>query len=409
MRIVLAVDGTRGDVFPMVALAGHLRGAGHDVLICGPPDSEVECTEGGFAFRPMGLDVRAFAQREAHALSNGALGWAAAGKRYLTETLKQQFAHLPAASEGADLILGAGVCFAGGSAAELHGIPYRFVTYCPVLLPSQEHPPFLFPTATTPPWLNRLLWRFTIPPVAKLIAIPINRERRQLGLRPLSNGYRALLSDHPILACDPELAPAPADCPVDVQQIGCLHPTTGPPLPEKLEAFLESGPPPVYVGFGSMTDGNAAQTTKGVIRAAQTLGQRVLLSGGWAGLGNGPLPSTVFRVGTVDHNQLFPRASVIVHHGGAGTTTAAARAGVPQIVVPHGADQYWWGTRIHRMGLGPPPISRPRFDEHSLEAALRAVADAEIVTLRAREVGARIRQRAEDLPHPTAVLQGRAT
>jgi len=415
MRIVLAVDGTRGDVFPMLSLGERLRAAGHEVVICGPPDSLQECWQRGFAFHPMGVDVRAFLDREAAALSSGPAAFAAAGRRYFLETVSQQFERLPKASLGADLILGAGVCFAGSSAAELHGIPCRFVAYRPQLLPSREHPPFVIPSATTPPWLNGLLWRFALPPFVKLLGIPINRERRKLGLAPLRDVYSALLSDRPILACEPEIAPAPADCPLDVQVAGCLHPTTGAPLPEKLEAFLDAGAPPIYIGFGSMTDGDPERTTARVIRAAQAVGRRLILSGGWAGLGSGPLPATVFRVGTVDHNQLFPRTSVVVHHGGAGTTTSAARAGVPQIVVPHGADQYWWGTRVHRLGLAPPPIPRAKLAGEPLAEALRAVLDAEIVAERAREVGERIRARGSALPDPLALLspgddaQGRAT
>ena len=78
--------------------------------------------------------------------------------------------------------------------------------------------------------------------------------------------------------------------PIEVQQVACLHPTTGPPLPEKLTAFLDAGPPPVYFGFGSMTDPDPAATTRMLLSVVESIGCRALLSCGWAGLGDGALP-----------------------------------------------------------------------------------------------------------------------
>jgi vancomycin aglycone glucosyltransferase len=404
MRIALAVDGTRGDVFPMLALADRLRRASHDVVICGPPDSEAECQDRGLVFRPMGANVREFLGREARAMAAGPLAFAVAGKRYFDETVALQFERLPDATADVDLILGAGLCFAGSSAAELHRIPYRFVTYCPILLPSAEHPPFIVPAATTPRFVNRLLWRFLVPPFAKFLGIPINAGRRALGLAPLKDVYSALVSERPILATAPELAPVPADCSLPVDQVGCLHATTGPPLPDKLRHFLDAGDAPVYIGFGSMTDGDPAATTRNLLAAVEAIGCRTLLGAGWAGLGEGPLPEHVHRVATVDHNQLFPRASVIVHHGGAGTTTSAARAGTPQIVVPHGVDQYYWGARVHQLGLGPPPLPRAKLTASRLEGHLRSVLDAEIVNERATALRDRIHASEADLPDPVETI-----
>ena len=391
MRIALAVDGTRGDVFPMLALGEQLRAAAHDVVICGPPDSRRDCEDRGLAFRPMGVDVHEFLARGAPQLAGGPLEFAVAGKRYFDATVAHQFDRLPDATSDVDLILGAGVVFAGATAAELHGIPYRFVAYCPMMLPSSEHPPFLVPVGSAPRWINRLLWRYLVPAFTRLVAIPINRRRRELGLAPLTDLYRALVSERPILATVSQLAPTPSDCPFEVTQIGCLHPTTGPALPEKLQAFLDAGDPPVYVGFGSMTDGDPDRTTRAVLAAVEAIGCRALISGGWAGLGAVPLPSDVMRVDTVDHNRLFERVSVVVHHGGAGTTASAARAGAPQIVVPHGADQYYWGARVHQLGLGPRPIPRARLDARRLEVALRGTLDAEITSIRAGELRDEIR------------------
>ena len=291
----------------------------------------------------------------------------------------------------ADLIVGAGVQFAGPSAAELHGVPYRYVMYCPAMLPSPEHAPALVGVAGLPRWLNRALWwamdRWALPALGRQLDEP----RARIGLPPIHDPFAQILSEHPVLAADYALAPAPADSPVQVPQIGYLNDIDAPPLPEKLEAFLASGPPPVYFGFGSMTDARPGQTTDILLEASRRAGFRALISQGWAGLADGPLPSDAMSVGSVSHAQLFPRVAAVVHHGGAGTTTAAARAGVPQLVVPHLVDQYYWQERVLSLGLGPRVPRRRKLDAESLALALASCRDNEVLVERAREIGEQLR------------------
>ncbi len=398
MRIALAVDGTRGDVHPMLALGEHLRAAGHGVVVCGPPDADEECHSRGFELRPMGVAVRAFLDREAQGIARGRLAFARAGLRYMDETIARQFERLPAATEDVDAIFGAGLCFAGGATAELHDIPYRLITYCPVLLPSAEHAPFIVPSASTPRWLNKLLWRTVVPAFSRLIGLHINRQRRRLGLGPRGDFFRTLLSERPVLATNPILAPVPGDCELPVTQACYPHAPAGEPLPDKLEGFLAAGPEPVYLGFGSMTDPDPDATTRLILDAALQAGCRAIVSAGWAGLGEGPLPESVHRIGPVDHARLFPRVAAVVHHGGAGTTTTAARAGAPQIVIPHGVDQYYWAARMQALGCAPPALPRHRLSCERLAGSLRAVLDNEALAMRARELGERIRGEAQPLP-----------
>jgi vancomycin aglycone glucosyltransferase len=406
MRVALAVDGSRGDVYPMLALADHLRSGGHTVVICGPPDSESDCRERGFELRPMGVEVRDFLHREAEGIASGNLAFAMAGKRYFEATLARQFERLPKATEDVDIIFGAGLCFAGASAAELHGIPYRFVTYCPVLLPSAEHAPFVLPSASTPRWLNRLLWRCLMPPLTGLLGIGFNRQRSRLGLGKCGDVYKMLLSDRPILSANHILAPVPADTDVAVETLPYLHSQPGPPLPAKLEAFLAAGPPPVYFGFGSMPDPRPDETTRLILEAVDRAGCRAVLSTGWAGLGEGALPENVHRTGAVDHSRLFPRMAAVVHHGGAGTTTTTARAGVPQLIVPHGVDQYYWAARTQALGVGTPPLPRSRLQAERLAGTLSATLDNELQVDRARELGKRMRDEEQPLPSPEQLLRG---
>jgi vancomycin aglycone glucosyltransferase len=214
----------------------------------------------------------------------------------------------------------------------------------------------------------------------------VNRERIALGLAPSRDLYGLLLGDDPLLAAEERLAPIPSDAP-RVQCIGCLHPFDETPLPEKLEAFLDAGPPPVYIGFGSMTDPDPQRSTELLLDAIDRAGVRAIVSEGWAGLGRVSLPSHVEVVGAVDHSTLFRRVAVVVHHGGAGTTTTAARAGVPQILVPHVLDQFHWAGRIQRLGVGPPPLMRRKLTADGLAHNLRAVCENEWLADNAAELG----------------------
>jgi UDP:flavonoid glycosyltransferase YjiC (YdhE family) len=293
MRIALVTEGTRGDVHPMLGLGDLLRARGHEVVVCAPPDFAADATSRGMEFRAVGTPVRELLEEQAEAVTGGGFELLRVSHRYMKQSLAAQFATLPAATEGADLVVGAGVQFAGASAAEIHGVPYRYIVYCPALLPSEDHPPVVITRQELPRWINRVAWRHVHGFYNLFARRTINRQRAKLGLARVKDAYRHLLAARPILAADSELAPVPLDCPFDVDQIRCLHPLEGPALPAKLESFLEEGPPPIYLGFGSMTDSDPAETTRAILTAVRDAGCRALISEGWAGLGDGPLPEAV--------------------------------------------------------------------------------------------------------------------
>ncbi len=389
MRIAFTPDGSRGDVQPLLALATTLATQGHGVVICAPPDARDFVESAGVEFRAVGLSVRAFLTANSAAVTGSPIQLFKATRDYLGSVVDAQFETLPAAIRDADLIVGAGVQVAARSVAEHLGTPYRYVSYCPVMFPSADHAPFLCEWQTLPPWMNRALWW-----IFRACDLPMRRgldhHRRALGLPPLESAFEYFLGGDPLLASWRELAPMPVDSDYRAEQVGYLHPELGAPLPKKLDAFLESGPPPIYFGFGSMTDPDAAATTRLLLETVSRLGCRALLSEGWAGLGEGALPEHVRVVPSLCHGRLFPRCAAVVHHGGAGTTSSAARAGTPQVIVPHLADQYYWARRISLLGLGPPPVFRRRLDAARLADAIRHTGE-EIVGERARELGERLR------------------
>jgi UDP:flavonoid glycosyltransferase YjiC (YdhE family) len=403
MRVVLAVDGTRGDVHPMLVLAASLRSRGHDVVVCAPPDFRDAAESQRLAFHAVGLDVRAYLVREAEALHGTALTALTAGERYFLDNLADHMRELCEVAAGADLVLAAGTQLGAFSAAERAGADYRLVLYDPSLLRSPFQPPAFLPYASLPRWLTRLSWAAVVGFMSWRLMPSIDRERARFGLPPVRDLYRRLVGERPVLAAEELLAPPPADV-AGVQTIGCLHPFREAPLPDKLSDFLAAGEPPVYVGFGSMTDPDPAASTRLVLDAIARVGVRAVISEGWAGLGGIALPSDVMRIGAVDHASLFQRVAAVIHHGGAGTTTMAARAGAPQILLPHVLDQFHWSHRVAKLGLGPPALPRRRLTAAKLAAAIRSVLDNEVVTERAAELGARLRDAMRSRPEPADAL-----
>lgn len=403
MRIVLVGDGTRGDLQPLIELATRARDEGHAALVCGPPDFRELADARGVAYAPLGESMHALLSERADVVNRNPVSVIRQAIALIRDRAAGRLAALVELTRGADLVLAAGAEAAAVSAAEYHGIPYRYVCYCPALLPSREHAPVFLNWDGGADWINRLLWPLVMRPIRPLLRRLVGPSRAALGLPAVRDPYGHMLGARPLLAADPVLARPPRDAAVLVDQIPALHPTTGEALPAKLASFLDAGPPPVYFGFGSMPDTDPAATTREILAAVERLGVRAIVSSGWARLGGVPLPDGVIEIGAVTHPLLFPRCAAIVHHGGAGTTTNALRAGTPQVVVPHLADQTYWGRRVELLGVGVRAPRKHRTAAGDLMRCLGAVLDNEIVAERARELGAQARAEASD-PAPVARL-----
>lgn len=174
--------------------------------------------------------------------------------------------------------------------------------------------------------------------------------------------------------------------------------------PDPLVAFLEAGPPPVYVGFGSMGSRRPEETTDLILRALARAKQRAVMLSGWSGLRKADLPDTVFMLDSIPFSWLFPRAAAVIHHGGAGTTAAGLRAGVPSLVVPFFGDQFFWGRRVAALGVGPEPIPRKELTAERLAQAIERALTDQTMRRRSADLGASIE--AEDgVARAVAVVQ----
>jgi vancomycin aglycone glucosyltransferase len=221
--------------------------------------------------------------------------------------------------------------------------------YAPVSLPSPDHvPPGPAQTSDAP--ANLRLWDDHKRAWNARSLERVNANRVRLGLTPIDDVVGHILGNRPWLAADATLGPVPSTPGMDVEQTGAWLLPDSSALPPELEAFLDRGEPPVYLGFGSMPV--AEGTSRTLIDAVRATGRRMILSRGWAELGLvDPAPDCI-AIGDVNHQALFPKVAAVVHHGGAGTTTAAARAGVVQVAVPMFSDQFYWGRRIRELGIG---------------------------------------------------------
>jgi vancomycin aglycone glucosyltransferase len=394
MRMLLSTYGSRGDVEPMAALAVQLRALGADALVCAPPDEEFArlLSDLDVPLIPVGEAVRPLVTGRAAPSTTDPI-------KRTAGILSDQYAALIAAAEGCDAIVATGlfpVVAAARSVADALDLRFHYVSLQPTYLPSPHHPPPARPGHPLPAGVtdNRALWRHDAESMNALFGDQINAHRTLVGLPPVDSVRDHAFTERPWLATDPLLSPWPSTD-LDVHQTGAwLLPgerslSSERSLPAELEAFLDAGTSPVYIGFGSIPISPAATAARVAVGAARAQGLRVVLSSGWADLATIDERDDCIAIGEVDHRALFPWVAAVVHHGGAGTTVAAALAGAPQVVVPQIADQPYWARRAADLGIGV-VHDRPAMSIRSLSAAIAAALTPQIRT-RATEVAAEIR------------------
>ncbi len=368
MRVLLSTYGSRGDVEPIAALAAQLRASGAEALVCAPPDAEfarlldgagVPMVAAGAAVRPL---VTGASTPPAGDLSQQAAAMIA-----------EQYARITAAAAGCDAIVATGMfpaAAAARSAADKRGLRYHHVSLQPTLLPSLHRPPPERPGHPLPPGVvdNRALWEHDAESMQALFGKAYNDHRTSVGLSPVERIRDHVFTARPWLATDPILSPWPPGDREVVQTGAWILPDER-PLPEDLHAFLGNGTAPVYIGFGSIPIRPASNAARVAIGAARAQGRRVVLASGWADLALIDDRDDCIAVGEVNQQALFRRVAAVVHHGGAGTTFAAARAGAPQVVVPQIVDQPYWARRVADLGIGA-AHEGPGVTVRSLSAAL---------------------------------------
>lgn len=385
MNITIIALGSRGDVQPHIALGVGLRAAGHTVKVVTHELFAPLIRRLGLDFSPVQVDPRAIVEGETgqNWLGSGgnSLQFFQRFSRIAGPLIQQAMLDCWHACQGTDAIIISplAICVAS-SVAEKLAVPLWIGAGQPLTATGAFAIPF-FPDA--PRWLpirqtySRLTYTLSARLFWRLLSTPINHARRAiLNLPPLSINwlYENLQQQRlPMLYYySPSVLPQPPDW-------GKMYHVTGywfldgdadwQPLAELLD-FLAAGPPPVYVGFGSMNTRRAEVMTDMVLQALARTKQRGILLTGWGGISHADLPDEVFKIDFAPHDWLFPRMTAIVQHGGAGTMAASLRAGVPSVVVPFFGDQPFWGRRFYALGLTPRPISQKRLTTERLANAL---------------------------------------
>ena len=396
MRIAIETLGTRGDVQPYIALALGLRNSGHDVQLAAPFQFSDMVRERNIAFAPLpGEFLELMDTPEGKAAIGGGRGFSAGFKllKYVRPMMRGLLDAEWAAvrSFAPDAIIYHPKSIASPHMAGKLGIPGILASPLPGFTPTAAFPSPMLPFPSLGP-LNRVSHSLAIYGAGLLFGKVI-REWRSASLDlDGTRGQRQPVGT--IYAYSPHVVPKPADWGEDVLVSGYwfldgdrLQPNA------ELAGFLDGGEPPVYVGFGSMPGIDADALTGMVIEALSLTGKRGLLATGGGALIAGAAPPEVHFIAGVPHDWLFPRVDAIIHHGGAGTTGAALRAGRPSVACPFFGDQPFWGRQIARLGAGPAPLDRKTLSAARLARAIMDMSDARMRT-RAENLGADIR--AED-------------
>lgn len=407
MHITLIATGTRGDVQPLLALAKGLHRAGYGVRMATHAEFETLVHEQDVEYfelhgspsqlmhDPALLESMGGSSRSPFTLIRG-----------IFQAIKPLFVQgvtdvLNACQDTDALIVSLLGLYGACHVAEKLNLPL----YEGYVLPGRPTRAFASPLVGADLHLggtvNRLSQALPVQFAWWMFQPPVNHARRVvLDLPPISFRRRFHEFDRrrqPVLyGYSPSVLPKPPDWRDWHHVTGYWFLDTPPGWqpPPALADFLDDGPPPVYVGFGSLVDRAPQRTAEIVIEALQRAGQRGILSTGWGGISPSDLPDTIFKLDSVPHDWLFPRTAAVVHHGGSGTTSAGLRAGVPSILVPLAADQYLWGRCIRRLGVGPDPIPRRKLTAERLADAIRTATGSASLRDCAGAFGERIR--AED-------------
>ncbi|KAI5461862.1 hypothetical protein BGZ63DRAFT_356157 [Mariannaea sp. PMI_226] len=416
LNIVIQVVGSRGDVQPFVALGKVLKDTyGHRVRLATHPNFKDFVRENGLEFFSIGADpsrLMAFMVKNPslmpgfRSLLSGDVGQR---RRDVAEYIQGCWRSCYEAGDGldpsatdddgselseneyssepearpfvADCIIANPPSFAHIHCAEKLGIPLHIMFTMPYS-PTQAfpHPLANIQSSNADPRLTNYISYAMIEVLSwQGIGDIINRFRAKcLGLDPVSliwaPGMLQRLKVHHTYCWSPALIPKPKDWGPHISISGfCFLNLASNYTPTSdLQAFLDAGPPPVYIGFGSIVLDDPDAMTALILETVRKTGQRVLLSKGWGGMGDDRfhIPTSVFMLGNVPHDWLFNHVSCVVHHGGAGTTAAGITAGRPTVVVPFFGDQLFWGAMVARAGAGPDPIPHKQLTADNLADAI---------------------------------------
>jgi len=398
-RIVVATFGSYGDLNPFLALGAELKARGHVVVVAAAPSYKADVERLDLEHAPMRPDLDQSDVKMLERALDPRRGAEVIVRELLMPVIRDTYADLEKAAEGADLLVSHVLTYAAPVLAEKKGLKWLSASLQPLMFFSAYDPPALAPA----PWLAALRplgprFNGALLRVLKLAARawgnPVRELRKDLGLGPGKDPiFEGQYSPYGVLALYSSLfAQRQPDWPERVTVCGFPfldQDIGGKPLDARLEAFLAKAEKPVVFTLGSTAVRIAGGFYEAAAVAARLAGKRAVLLAGEGVEALGTLPPGVIAAASAPYHLLFPRCAAVVHSGGIGTTAQALRAGVPQLVAPFAHDQYDNAARIERMGVG----RRCKRTATALElaAALPRLTDDDGLKRRAAQVGAVIR------------------
>lgn len=404
-HITILALGSRGDVQPLVALGVGLQKAGYQVRLAASENFETLVRDRGLEFALLRGDVQEYLQSPAgqkFSQSRDPIALAPRIPEMFTGFFASAIPDCWQACQGTDAIVaGSATFFWSVDIAEALSIPLYAAVLQP-LSPTAAFPNILFPPVFgrlgggfnrfSYAFAYRLIWYFCRQPVNHFRTTVLNLA--PVRKTPLERMYRQ--GAHILNAVSPSVLPRPQDWGEQDHMTGYWfldRPSDFVPPPDLVD-FLAAGEPPVYIGFGSMSGAEARKVANLALAALEKTGQRGLFLTGWSNIDTSNLPDTIFKLRSIPHDWLFPQVACVVHHGGAGTTAATLRAGIPGVVIPFLADQPFWADRVFRLGVSPAPVTpKKRTVEQVATAIVEAVQNQDMIK-KATQLGEKIR--AED-------------
>ncbi len=397
MRVLVVTAGSVGDVMPYTGLGVRLREAGHEVVLATHAGFETLVRARGLGFRPLPVDPRA----ELASAGGQELARAGNGPAAMVSLMRmaREFAPelcrgvLAAVEQGADaVLLSTSLARPGHLVTRALDVPGMGV-YLQPWAPTGDFPSAVFGGGRSlGRWANRASGHAVLALLDRVYATGVRDLRTHLGLPKGADrgSVRRESGAWPVrYAYSPTVVPRPADWPAAAQVAGYLWPARAEgwsPDP-RLTDFLQAGPPPVFIGFGSVVT-DAGRLSRIAVDALRAAGVRGVVQAGWSGLR--ACGDDVLTVGEVPHDWLFPRMSALVHAAGAGTTAAGLRAGVPAVPVPVQLDQTFWAARLTALGVSPGPVPFRRLTAERLAEAIRRAVGTPGYRTRARDLAGRI-------------------
>ena len=411
MNVTIVTLGTRGDVQPFVALGAGLKEAGHEVTLVTGKGFGTMVSGRGLRYVALDVDLLELAQspegRAALRSPRGALRMARGLMPTVRKMLVDQWE--AAALSGADAVVYHPKAMGGYHVAEALGIPGFLALPVPALSPTRAFPVPVLPLPDLGGPLNKLSYGAFFRSITLPYRGMVNRWRKEtLGLPALPLSASELeLRGEPVVRlypCSPHVVPVPSDWDESSAMSGYWFLDAGSDWrpPDELATFLEDGPPPVYVGFGSAAP-DPEGSRAAALAALRRLGLRGVLVTGRSVMAS----PEVVEIEGAPHDRLFPRMAAVVHHGGAGTTAEGLRAGRPTAVFPSNfGDQLFWGRRVHALGVGPEPVPQKRLTAEGMVAAIHSITDDEGMRRRAAALGEKI-QAEDGVARAVEIVAGR--